>query len=333
MAGRSTTTLWNDVLTLGLQWFDRSGKIADNIINGLVLLWYMSGANAIRRIPGGSSIIQQVFYGKSTATGSYRGRDVLNTDAQDGYTTVEYNWKQHYATVNLSGIELATADGPEAIMNLADARFEQCLASAKDDLNSQLMGDGSGNNYKDFTGLKALVPENGQGAYGDIDSAVAANSWWRPQVQTVGSAAANLRKKLDQIFVDTVRSRSDGKPHLIIGTSGFYLKAEDALRSSGERYLVERNPKAVDLGLAPLYYKGIPIEYDFALPKDSDDNDQAYVLNFRYFKFMVHRGTFFRAGRFIEGEDQDAFVAKILSYGEACTNNRRHMGLLKGVTA
>src|SRR6185503_13249157 len=99
MAERSVTSLWNDALTLGMYYLDKSGKIADNIINGLVLLWYMTKADAIKRIPGAPSILVPVYYKKSTATGFYRGRQTMNTSPQDGFTNVEYQWKQHYATV------------------------------------------------------------------------------------------------------------------------------------------------------------------------------------------------------------------------------------------
>lgn len=332
MAGRSVTTLWNDALTLGMYYLDKSGKIADNIINGLVLLWYMTKSDAIKRIPGAPSILVPVYYKKSTATGFYRGRQVMNTSPQDGFTNVEYQWKQHYATVSLSGLELATAGGPDSIKHLANGRFEQALSSAKDDINDALFDDGSGDNFMAFTGLDGLVPENGQGAFGDVDSATSTNDWWRPNVVTVGSAAANLRKKLDELVLNCRKSRVEGKPSLIIGTTGFYLKAEDTLRTSGERYLLDRTQKEVDLGLAPLVYKGIPIEYDHQCPLDGSD-DQAWVLNFNYMKFYVHQGTVFRATKFVEPDDQDAFAAKILTYGEVGTNNRRHQGRLIGVTA
>lgn len=333
MSGRSTTTLWNDALTLGMYYLDKSGKIADNIINGLVTLWYMTQGDAIKKIPGAPSILVPVYYQKSSATGFYRGRQPLDITPQDGYTNVEYQWKQHYATVSISGLELGTAGGPDSVKNLANGRFEQSLSSAKDSINTSFYGDGSASNYMAFTGLAAQVPENGQGALGDIDSAVAANSWWRPNVVTCGSAAANLRAKMDELVLNCRKSRVEGKPSLILGTTGFYLKAEDTLRQAGERYLMDATQKKLDMGLAPLVYKGIPIEYDFACPLDSASKDQAYVLNFRYFKWHVHRGTLFRATKFIEPMDQDAFAAKLLTYGEFVTNNRRHLGLIKGVTA
>ncbi len=328
MAGRSVTQVWNDVLTLGMYYLDKSGKIADNVINGLVLLWYMTKEDAIVRIPGAPSILVPVYYKKSTATGFYQGREPLNTDPQDGFTNVEFNWKQHYATVNISGIELATAGGADSVKHLANARFEQALSSAKDDINDALFDDGSGDNYKAITGLDGHCPENGQGALGDVDSAVAGNEWWRPNVVTVGSAAANLRKKLDELILSCRKSRVEGKPSLIIGTTGFYLKCEDTLRTSGERYTLDATQKSVDMGLAPLIYKGIPIEYDHQCPLDSTGADQAWVNNFRYFKLYAHKGTLFRATRFIEPMDQDGFAAKILSYFETINKNRRHAGRL-----
>jgi hypothetical protein len=333
MAGRSVTTVWNDVLTLGMYLLDKSGKIADNVIDGLTALWYMSQANAIKKVPGAPSILIPIFYKKSTNNhGFYRGRDTMDLDPQDGFTNVEYQWKQHYSTVNLSGIELATAGGPDAITHLANARFEQALATAKDEINDVgIFDDGSANNYKAFTGLDALVPENGQGSYGDIDSSVAANAFWRPVVKTVGSATANLRRLLDQMFIDVRRSRTEGKPHLILGTPTFYAYAEQVLRAAGERFTLDATQKQLDMGLAPLRYKGIPIEYDHACPQDGS-NEQAFVINFNYYKWYVHKGTFFRATRFIEPTDQDAFAAKILTYGEFCTNNRRHQGRFIGVT-
>ena len=54
-------------------YIDKAGKIADNIIDGLTALWYMSQASAIRRIPGAPSILVPLFYKKSSAHGFYRG--------------------------------------------------------------------------------------------------------------------------------------------------------------------------------------------------------------------------------------------------------------------
>lgn len=332
MAARTATYTWNDVLSLSLFYYAKSGKIPDNVFKGLVALEYMLSSDALdTEYDGGAVIKEPLMYGSNSTAGSYRGYDVVDVTPQDNFTDAEFYVKQNKVSISISGLELASINGPMMVKNLLKARIENAEISLRDVINQQLWADGTGNNSKDITGFPAVAPEGGAGTYGGINSAV--ETWWKSQSKAaVGSFASGGRSKMVEFYKTLSQGRTSGRPSVIIGTQNFHNYYEKSLQVN-ERYNLDGNSKTIDGSIGALLFKDVPVEFDFQCPVDSGTNDQAFWLNFNYLKLKIHKSRYFAPTPFKTPPDQDASVAQILLYGELCCSNRRHQGRFYGITA
>lgn len=333
MAARSATYNMNDVLTHAFFWYAKSPEFQDNFFDGWALMKRLKSLKAVdETLSGGALIKEFLMYGENTTAGSYRGYDVLDTTPQEGHTDVDYFVKQNGVSITISGLERSSIDGPMQVKNVLDSKIKQAQMSLRNKLNQQLFGDGSGNNYKEITGLKAITPEGGAGTYAGINSAN--ETWWKASSKSaVGSFATNGRTAMVEFYKTLARSTLDGRPQLIIGTMNFHNFYEKSLQAN-ERYILDSKSKNVDGGLGmDLMFKDVIVDYDFDCPVDSQSKEKAHWLNFRFLKWRVHKRYNFKVTPFQEPEDQDASVARILHYSELCTNNRRFQGLMYGIDA
>lgn len=329
MAARSATYNWDKILTGALWNYWGTGKIADNIFNGLVLVEYMLKQGNVEYKKGGASILVPLAYAKNTTAKSYRGYDVLDVTPQDQITSAEFHWKQYSVSVSVSGLEKAQAGGPHEIFDPLKAQIELAEMSMRDKLNTDMFTDGTGNSSKEITGLKAVAPEDPTtGTYGGINRAN--EPWWRSITQSAnGSFATNGRKKWLQMWKDVSLSRKSGVSSLILTTPNLHGYYELSLNAN-ERFVMESSPRGGDAGFGPLSYKGIPVEYDHAMPQDSGSKEAAYWLNMNNLKIIIHKDKNFKPTPFKTPEDQDASVAQIQSYLEIVCNNSRHQGYSYG---
>ena len=72
----------------------------------------------------GNKVLQPLEYGKATSKGFYNGYDILDTSPSEVFTDAEYQWKQAYATISISGREEMLNDGPERVIDLLEAKVK-----------------------------------------------------------------------------------------------------------------------------------------------------------------------------------------------------------------
>ena len=116
--------------------------MVDNIFESNVLtkrLLSKSKASA-----SGNKVLQPVEYAKATAKGFYDGYDILDTSPSEVFTDAEYEWKQMYATISISGREEALNDGAERVIDLLEAKVKNAEKSMKDLFGTTLYGTGTG---------------------------------------------------------------------------------------------------------------------------------------------------------------------------------------------
>lgn len=332
MAGRSQTYTFNDVLSLTMWTYHQTGTLADNIFKGMPWIEHLHSKGRVEKKRGGERILVPLMYAKSPNAGSYAGYDVLATAPQDGFTTVEFNWKQSADSIIISGRELRAIGNPIQLKDLLKARTELSELSLMDVLNTQAYSDGTGNNGKNLTGLEAIIAVDGQGTYAGIDATQAANAWWRNYFQSgIGSFAANGRDAMRKAWRKISQGRRSGISDLILCTSDAYGFYEATLESK-ERFVLDAKPSPGQVGFGPLTYKGIPLMFDENAPLISAQDWMKWI-NSRYLQLIVHPDADFSPTAFKTPPAQDASVAQILFQGEIVCSNRRHQGGLFGITA
>lgn len=327
----SSTHKWGDVFTLAGFAINKSGKLPDTIFKGLAGLDEIMKNGIEYYDEGGEQFVEPLAVAKNTTFKPYRGRDVFVTEQKDQITAARYQIKQHGGTVTFDGFELETQNGSHGMRSLFKSRIELAIMSARDDVSRLFYLDGTDEDGKAFTGLKALVPENGLGTYGGLDSSESDKDYWRPYVDTIGSWSSNSNKKFRKAIRKVSAGRESGAPNLILMTEGAYGFYEDSLHAK-DQFMPQGGGKPGDASFGKLTIYGIPMRFDLNMPLDSGGLDQIYILNTRYFYIKLKRSRAFRITPFTVMPKQDAVIAKILTMGEFISNNRRHNALLKGIT-
>lgn len=309
-------------------------KAADAIFGDIVLLKWLKKHAKIRK-DGGLKLLEPVLYQKSTAVGSYNGYDLLDVSPQEGLDNAEFDWKQYYLTVTISGRELALNQGKGRMINLLDTKIQQAETSLVDAMNEDLFLDGSGNNSKDVTGLAAIILASG--TYGNISRTT--YSWWRSNVTAVSGAlaiagASGMRRMYNDCSLGRGRMMPDG-----IVTTQILWEAFEALMDTNMRYNTNSNGAAIE-GQS-LKYKKADLFWD-----EMCQSGVMYFLQSKILNFVTHSDRDngdvdskedrdegdFRIESFEKPHNQDAQTAKAFWMGNLTSNNPRFLGKLTTLT-
>ena len=131
--------------------------MVDNIFNSNVLTFKLL-KNA-EKLDGGKKIITPLEYGKNSAQGFYSGYDVLDTTPSDPITSAEWNWKQAYATVTISGEEELKNAGDSQVLSLLKSKMKNAEKSLKDLFGDKLFANAepSANDITSLVGTGAVA--------------------------------------------------------------------------------------------------------------------------------------------------------------------------------
>jgi len=312
--------------------------LVDNIFNSNVLTFKLL-KNA-EKLDGGKKIITPLEYGKNSAQGFYSGYDVLDTTPSDPITSAEWNWKQAYATMTISGEEELKNAGDSQVLSLLKSKMKNAEKSLKDLFGDKLFNTGAvGSN--DITSLAYSSASDGTednhiiGAdrtLGGIDSAT--YSWWDSQeliggdgsptwdeVTTITNGQSLIAKKMTQMYGSC--TIDNDSPDLIVTTQVIYDAYESALQPN-KRF--EGDAKLVDAGFQALRFKGATVVVDSHVP-----DGHMYFLNTKYLDFKVHSKRNFSFEAFQKPVNQDARIAKIFWMGQLVCTNPRMQGVLFGL--
>lgn len=289
-------------------------KLTDNVFLATPLLWFLTQKNRARMISGGHKIVEPLIYADGES-GSYGEWEQLTITPQEGITAAEFDWKQLYATIAISGLQEAINNGPEQLVNLLKAKVMQAEKTLKTNLNVMLWGNGTGNGGKDWDGLGSIV--GATGTVGGINSATAGNEYWRSQVASMSGATpdtswANLQKTLVTAYNDA-SDGADTVDALFMAQDVF--EAYEAGLQSNVRY---EDVKAANAGFDTLRFKGGPIFWDKAMTAGD-----IYGINSDYINVVGHKDRWFKQSKFSPGLGGDASSADASS-GAATTVDARY---------
>ena len=309
-------------------------ELTDNIFKDRPLSRWLMEKNRTRMLSGGVKIVEPLIYASGQA-GAYGGYDQITINPQTGLTAAEYDWRQLYATIAISGIEEAQNNGKEQIVNLLEAKIMQAEETLKDAVNVMLYSNGTGAGVQgtanqQWLGLSALIAGNNAPAgtpttVGGIDAT--ANAYWRSIVRDNAAAALDL-----DVMNNVYNSASKGNDTIdaIFTTQGQYEKYE-ALLQPQVRY---QDVKSANAGFQNLMFKNAPVFWD----ADCTANTM-YGINSKYLTLVGHKDRWFKNSGFTENMASsgttsgastvsDARYALITAYGNLTVRNRaRHFRL------
>ena len=291
--------------------------LEDNVFTSKPLLFALTNFGNVETLDGGTSIVQPLMYAELGNQGSYSNSDTFLTDEDEGTTAAQYNWKQYYAAIKLTNIEIAKNQGASAVLRIVENEVQRAELSVSESLDELFFGDGTGNGGKDFNGLGNLISETT--SVGGIDPTVGGNEWWQSKVTAVNDdlSFANMRSRYLEC------SEGNDFPTNIFTTEALYAAA-DALFTSNQRFM---DPTMANQGFETIMFHGAPISFDRNCP-----SGYMYFLNFKYITLYKLGGVWFKMSDWLEPFNQDIRLKKILLYGELAISNRKRQGLNTGLT-
>ena len=335
--GTHTPTEWNDILSTTMHNYRKS--LTDNIFESRPLLHFFMSNGRVRMASGGISIVEPLMYAEGDAD-SYAEWDQVVVVPQNTATAAQFDWKQLYATIAISGLEEAQNNGKEQIVNLLEAKITQSEETLKQALNKMLFGTrGGAAKATDFDGLDLLVGVSG--VVGGIDDGV--ETWWAGREVAGPNAvdAAGLEKLLRDEYNRSSDAGSDRVDALFTNDYGFGFY--ESTLTPQVRYT---DTKKANLGFQNLMFKNVPMFWDFdcsglAEGTPSEDGATYYGLNSKYLGLCIHSDRNFKQSPFSDNlsgsvastatagigaasaNALDARVSFITTFGNATARNRR----------
>ena len=332
-----TPTTWNDILSTTMHNYHKT--LTDNIFNSRPLLNYLMSNGRVKKISGGISIVEPIIYVEGDAD-SYAEWDTVTVKPVNTATAAQFDWKQLYATIAISGLEEAQNNGKEMIVNLLEAKIMQAEDTLKTNLNGMLFGTRAGTTpANDFTSLITLVDD--VATAGGI--APAGETWWKSIVTAVGAVdAAGLEAAMRTAYNSASDSGNDRVDSLFTDDAvfGFY----ESTLTPQVRYT---DTAKANLGFQNLMFKNVPLFWDFQCPAGV-----MLGLNSKYVGLTIHSDRDFKQSPFTDNlsgsaassgaapggpgiataNGLDARVSFITTYGNATIRNRRRCFKLTGIS-
>jgi len=307
-------------------------KWQDNLSVKTPLMMRFKEEGGMQLIGGGTELSFPVISDDGNA-GSYQGDDILNISRPGGLIKLTYNWKQFYSTVRIDGLEEIQNAGEEEAASVYEGRFAQAETTTINKFEEMLFGDATGNQSKDWNGLRALVADDpSTGTIGGQSRAT--NTQLRNQANTTAVTAFNTSQNGRSVLTNLYASCVQGirKPNFISTTQAIWVLYNLSL-TSNERFIPENSKKLANAGFDVVAFMNAPVTMSAKCPAS-----HLYMLRIAKPKsdggifLLISKDRNFKLGKFIEPADQDFIVAKVLTAGELATDAPYLQGVATNIT-
>lgn len=324
----------SDIIATTIQ--QRSGKLADNVMNNDAGLYTLKEKGNVRPFGGGNVILEELMYNdpSTNTTNSYSGYETINIGANSPISAAQFSIAQYASSVVISGLEILQNSSKEAIIDLMEGRVKVAEAQLQNRLAADLYGNGTGNGGKNLTGFGAALPVlPTSGTYGGIDRATW--SFWQNQYYravTDGGAAttaANIQQYMTTVALRCVRGKN--MVDTIIADGTYYALYVNSLQA------IQRvtDSKMAGAGFSNLMFYGggtsakVVLDGGIGSSTYSNDANTAYTgnaagmwgLNTDFIFFRPHRDRNFVAiGGERQAVNQDA-VVKLIGFAGNLTSS------------
>ena len=270
---------------------------------------------------GGRVFTQPLVYAKTDAVGSFEGAEILSTTINDNVTAAEFNYRQYYAHIGITGRDELLNSGKEGIHNLLEAKRQVAEWTLSDTMGTDLQGSNS--TGKKIDGLGSILSTSS--TYAGI--AVADMADWAAKQRTLGVAGTlTLLEMQKAMGVATVGA---DKPTVIVTRQSVYDKIWSLVQPD-QRFV---DKKMADAGFQNIVFNGVPILVDSHVPGSDGGSADNYVefLNEKYLWLGTHSGADWKVVPIPVQKDQDVKMVRILWAGNLLCSNRRMQGFISTV--
>ena len=161
--------------------------LVDNIFNSnpIALKLLKNG----EKLGGGKKIITPLEYGTNGAQGFYNGYDVLDTTPSDPITAAEWNWKQAFSSITISGEEELKNNGDSQVLSLLKAKMKNAEKSLKDLFGQKLFANATpgANDITSLIGTGTVASADYRTADSSADGTEKAAGSFGPIIEDLGS--------------------------------------------------------------------------------------------------------------------------------------------------
>lgn len=296
--------------------FNQSDTIADEVLHHHPLLKILDDKGKIKRHSGGYEFRKPVMYQDSAVGSFFSGYETFDLDASQDLEAFQFDIKQIYEPVAISGRERRANRDEEMLLDLLEAKIEAATIRLKNVVSTSILGDGTGYGGREFDGIqKAIAASPTVGTYGGKTRS--GNSWTQNQTVSVsgGFTAANIQENLTDAAMRITRG-TEGPDVGLCGRTAWKLlhtslTAIQRITSSGEK------GKA---GFKSLNYDGVDYYFDGGYGSSTLPVSTVRLMNSEYFSFDLVRGADFKPieAKMNRPVDQDAFFTVIMVEGNLC---------------
>lgn len=315
----------SEIVTTTLR--NRTGKLADNMLDNNALLARLKKRGTVKPVSGGRTIVQELEYADNSTYKRYSGYETLNINPSDVFTAAEFDYKQAAVAVSISGLEMLQNSGEEAVINLLGSRIRNAEKTMMNNIAADIYSDGTADGGKQIGGLQLLVSKTPTtGTVGGIDRATW--TFWRNKATVSGTAAdaTNIQGRMNTMALSLVRGTD--RPDLIVADGnyyGFYLASLQAIQRITD-------PEMGAAGFTSLKYFGHGGSADVVLDGGvggACPTNTMYFLNTEYIHFRPHADrNMVPIGDDRYAVNQDAMVKLIGFAGNMTVSNASLQGVL-----
>lgn len=272
----------------------REKSPADMVKNANVFMYLMDKEGNVVEDLEGRAIYEEFAWAQNNA---YQAIDpTQEIDLNFNYTldAFVYTPKQSVIPVMISELEKAQNRGPYKILDLIKSRGKTGESTMKNEINTDLNGDGTGRSGKAFAGIKTYITDTGTGAVGGVDRdvATAARNVFQDFTASPFSGATNSGNIEDRILYIKDQILEPGADNKLIGYAGSTYRRYIATALRGRSRIVDRELEAAGFGDHQVC-EGIAF---FAASLYNPQGgtviaaDRLYIMNPKVFKFRTYSG-------------------------------------------
>lgn len=315
----SPNSVFTEMVTTTLRNHPR--EVSDNVSRHNALYNRLSKRGKLRTVSGGYEIVRTLDYAENGTFQRFSGYDSLNVASSDVISAAKYDWVQAAVHITASGREMRMNNGPEALIDLAEARTKNAMRTAANNMSVDLYSSGALSNQ--MGGLAHIIQTNGQGTVGGINST--AYSFWRNQFkEATGTntwSKSTIKGEMNALYLSCVRGGD--KPDLIVSSHDFFAAYWESLQDL-QRYAAADEATA---GFRALKYVDADIIFD-SNTNFSTTAERMYFLNTDYLEMVVHRDANWTTSDEKVSLNQDAVVIPMFWQGQLVCSNRSLQGIL-----
>lgn len=307
-------------------WVLRNKDVVDNIHEAIPFYYWMMKKGRHETRSGGRRIEVPLRYAKnSTPEAIGRGGSVALVDT-DVLTPAYYEWKYITGHILRYFVDFQKNRGPAELMSKVNADIDGLRDGLIDKFETDLFGDGTGDNGLTIGGLQLIVDTTpATGTVGGINAATRA--YWRNQATNMTGLA------LSTYLVDYMSAMFNDCGQWGEGVSRFpdFIVTTDTICESYEQEALEvyriNDNKLADMGFGDLAYKSRPMTWSPSAPSYS-----MFMLNSKHLKWTTDDIEYLNLGEFesIPNQPRDR-VAHSMSVCNLVCDNRRKQGVLYNI--